>query len=545
MKRTPVKILCAALAVTATAGTSLIGAGAATVDFGFTGTKNEKAISVVNKEDEGDELPSSYSSRDLGYVTPVKSQIYNSCWAFAGLATFESMLLRMGFEIEDMSTTHLNLWATRHSDGTGWLRDVESDGYPVIPIGYLTSWQGGVFQSEVSDLVLSNTSTADEIPTDLARFGVTSVKYHYKDQPNEIKRSVMDYGGVYTSFAHTASCYGTDGVSYYMPPGYTGYYTGHSIEIVGWDDNYPKESFNGRGTLPSENGAWLIKNSWGDNNPLGGYFWMSYEDAYVFTQKYTPSYSFTGVEKLDGTKKLIQNEIYGATYEFEYIKSDNLTFLNRFDFDEDYNVIDKITFETKNAGAKYSLYFVPDGEDNQPESDLTKWTKLYDGTVDYAGYICADIDDFEYSAAKGSIAVNIDASEISSSCSIGVGEWLTAGNDMVFKNKSKHGDSYIMQDGSIQDLMDWYEINNGDTIGGTFTIKAITAQYYPATLLGDANLDGFVNINDVTQIQRHLSEMITLKKTAASNADYNQDGSITIDDCTMIQRFLAEYDDFE
>ena len=343
MKRTPVKILCAALAVTATAGTSLIGAGAATVDFGFTGTKNEKAISVVNKEDEGGELPSSYSSRDLGYVTPVKSQIYSSCWAFAGLATFESMLLRMGFEIEDMSTTHLNLWATRHSDGTGWLRDVESDGYPVIPIGYLTSWQGGVFQSEVSDLVLSNTSTADEIPTDLARFGVTSVKYHYKDQPNEIKRSVMDYGGVYTSFAHTASCYGTDGVSYYMPPEYSGYYTGHSIEIVGWDDNYPKESFNGRGSLPSENGAWLIKNSWGDNNPLGGYFWMSYEDAYVFTQKYTPSYSFTGVEKLDGTKKLIQNEIYGATYEFEYINSDNLTFLNRFDFDDDYNVIDKIT----------------------------------------------------------------------------------------------------------------------------------------------------------------------------------------------------------
>ena len=73
--------------------------------------------------------------------------------------------------------------------------------------------------------------------------------------------------------------------------------------------------------------------------------------------------------------------------------------------------------------------------------EVIKWRKLYDGTVDYAGYICADIDDFEYSAAKGSIAVNIDASEISSSCSIGVGEWLTAGNDMVFKNKSRHGDS--------------------------------------------------------------------------------------------------------
>ena len=88
--------------------------------------------------------------------------------------------------------------------------------------------------------------------------------------------------------------------------------------------------------------------------------------------------------------------------------------------------------------------------------------------------------------------------------------------------------------------MDWYKENNDDEIGGTFVIKAVTKQRFFPTLLGDANLDGKVDIQDVTEIQRHLSEHITLEKTAAANADYNQDGVISIEDCTCIQVVLAE-----
>ena len=68
----------------------------------------------------------------------------------------------------------------------------------------------------------------------------------------------------------------------------------HAVTIVGWDDNYPKENFI-KGHRPPENGAWLVKNSWGseeeefpykgpgwgienENGEHTGYFWLSYYD---------------------------------------------------------------------------------------------------------------------------------------------------------------------------------------------------------------------------------------------------------------------------
>ena len=152
-----------------------------------------------------------------------------------------------------------------------------------------------------------------------------------------------------------------------------------------------------------------------------------------------------------------------------------------------------------------------------------------------------DIEDFEFPDETGSIAVTIDASGIYSKTTIGVCEWLTTSNGgYVFINESERGQSYLMTDNGVQDLMDWYLEENNDEIGGTFVIKAVTAQHYPVTLLGDVNLDGRVNVNDVTEIQRHLADYLTLTKTAKANADLNGDGVISINDATTLQKILAE-----
>lgn len=532
------RAVCAALIGLMLGGSGVIGANAAELDAEPAAASEGSAKQTVS------DLPSSYSSYDLGYVTYVKQQQYNTCWAHASMGTLESFLLRNGIAADSMSVNHLNMWASERSNGKGWQRSIFNDAYPSTALGYMTSWQGGVFCNDLENDTLSSEIKGDRVATDMARYGITAVKYLHKGEFEEIKTAIMENGGVFTSYSNATNCWSADKCSYFMPEEYSGGGAGHSIEVIGWDDNYSRENFvTPYGELPKNNGAWLIKNSWGMSyNKLGGLFWMSYEDAYLFSNKYNPSYILCGFETIDSSKKLIQNEIYGATYEFGYINKNKLTYVNRLPFDSNFNAIDKVVFETKAKGASYTIDFVPDGTDHKPDANTESWTRLYSGTVDYEGYICADIEDFVYPEAGGSIAVTIDNSANGAKSTLGVGEWLTTNGEFVFLNESKPGDSFIYQNGIMQDLLDWYLENENDAKGGTFVIKAVTTQFYPVTLLGDANMDGRVNIQDVTEIQRHVAEISKLTGSALKNADYNQDGSVTIDDATAIQRFLAEFE---
>ena len=60
--------------------------------------------------------------------------------------------------------------------------------------------------------------------------------------------------------------------------------------------------------------------------------------------------------------------------------------------------------------------------------------------------------------------------------------------------------------------------------------------------IGDTNLDGRINIRDVTAIQRHLCELEPFKDEQIALADINGDGIVDIADATHLQMYLAEYD---
>lgn len=63
-----------------------------------------------------------------------------------------------------------------------------------------------------------------------------------------------------------------------------------------------------------------------------------------------------------------------------------------------------------------------------------------------------------------------------------------------------------------------------------------------AFVLGDANGDRVVNINDVTEIQHYLAELVHLDSVRLKAADSSQDGKTDISDATDLQMFLAEYE---
>lgn len=534
-----------------------------------------------------DSLPSSYSSRDLGYTTPVRQQSSNICWAYSSLSTFETILLKDGESVGHFSPQHMNIWGSVHEDGTGWQReDLYADGgYSYIPMGYFTSWTGPLYDYEFP--IDWDRDEYNNMSSHSSAYGITGIKYINNQTPiDTIKSYVMEYGAVVTNFnADTANYMSARSEGFYCGDSTipTSQLFGHSVSIVGWDDNYPKEIFStsSSGDTPENNGAWLIKNSWGSYaNDQGGYFWISYEDAWLFHSIFGPSFAISEYEKLDGSKEILQNEVDGATTQFSYITTERfhpaneITYINVFDFSEEYSVLDKVVFESTSYDADYTVYYIPI-LGGKPTQETFLWQKVGEGTIDYTGYISVDTNDFELPEGKGAIGISIDNTrtykENSGKAgykyipnSIGVCEWLAYGGGYYFKNQGTAGDCYIMfsEYGITEyyELMDFYDQCFDDSMGGTFVIKAITENpdftedpTAPVVSIPDPTEDTPPTINTMTlnlKLQYLGNNMLTVIAEASGGSnnfvyEFMLDGEVLLNYSDKNYASLNLYEDGE
>jgi len=489
-------------------------------------------------------LPDSYSSVDRNVVFSPESQRYNECWAFSGNSAFETKLLLNGEKISRFSNWYMNLWGSSIRGEYGWQRSLSMPGYPHIALGYFTSWSGPKYDWQFPDStdVQQFNQASQSLKT---IYGVTEVRYASNESIAGIKRLIYENGSVVSSYSTWSRFYNYSNDSYFSTKAASiNDLRGHSIAIVGWDDNYSKTNFNQNNRLPEQNGAWLIKNSWGSYNEMGGYFWISYEDYYLFDKIFGNSYAITDYVHVDNTVKLYQNEIFGATVKLTAGYDNNKTFINVYNISGRYSILDKVIFETESKGALYDVFYIP-VVNNKPVSDVSKWVKLYSDTISFEGYICADLDDYKLPAGKAAIGVNLRNSQSSyNDCAVGVCEWWSSSETrtMLFTSETTKGESFLWSDGEMSDLLDYYKYVKNDDIGGTFVIKGIMRVDENLPLgLGDVDLDDKVSIKDATRLQKYLAKILKLSEKAYKNADFDQNGTVNVRDVTAIQKYIARF----
>ena len=259
----------------------------------------------VNETEIGT-LPSYYSLVENGLVTPVKDQqTSGNCWAYTAIATLESCILKASGDSLDLSEEHMKNIIELYSD-YGWAMDTNGGGYDEMPIGYFVSWLGPV--NESSDIT-DDRSTLSPILNSIMH--VQNVLYLERESYTDndaIKEAILRYGAVATGIYYDDGY--RNGRSYY----YYGstYYGNHAVTIVGWDDNYSKNSFYGS---PQGNGAWIVKNSWGPDWADNGYFYVSYYDT-VFAKVGQSDASYTFI--LNDTIKFDKNYQYDIAGKTDY-----------------------------------------------------------------------------------------------------------------------------------------------------------------------------------------------------------------------------------
>ena len=215
----------------------------------------------------------------------------NSCWAFATLSSLETNLALYNYKngvntskVYDFSERHME-YATSKTfmnnveNKKGYNRTVGSGGSYQLSESYLTNGTGAIPESEMPFENNENTIDISQIQNKTVSSQVYDTilfpNYSKADDDektnimNQIKQHIQNYGSVQASVhgnssSSTFNCYNNETGAKYcnttvMHP------TDHAVSVIGWDDNYSVDNFPEE-AKPTANGAWIVRNSWGEKS---------------------------------------------------------------------------------------------------------------------------------------------------------------------------------------------------------------------------------------------------------------------------------------